>query len=465
MKKRLSASRAFRLFAAMTIASVVSATSPVRVSAGSEAASISPAMRTFTMVFHSIGTKYLEPVSAASLIDSAIDGIYAEAELMRPPGARQSPAPSSPVAPVTAEQLGQLTTAIRDVQTLAPRIEADRLWAAATRRMVTDLDPHSAYFDEREVASLSQGTNGLGGIGVVVAIRQGHLTIDHIFPGTPAEKFGLRPGDEIAEIEGQATPGLAMEAAVRLLRGEPGSDIRLLTRRADGSQPLTLTREVIRPPLFDCRLIAGRTLYLRPYSLANGLGQALERQLTQVSADKERAPRDLVLDLRNNAGGLLGEATRVVDLFLNAGEIAIMEGRNSSDEMQFMASAGDGSGAYSRLIVLVNEGTASGAELVAAALQDHRRAQIVGAATLGYGTVQTMYPLSPGGVLKLTTHRIRRPSGESLSAGVTPDVRLTENSEAASPQELAEVSCPGATPISGRLVRDAALGYALAGSR
>lgn len=249
-----------------------------------------------------------------------------------------------------------------------------------------------------------------------------------MIPATPAESAGLQPGDEIVEIDGESLAGKSTTDVIRMLRGKAGSEVALGLRDHDRIKPAKLTRERITAakPKFECRLPEQNVLYIRPYGLVVGLDSMLGKLMKVLDDNPAEQPDKVILDLRGNGGGVLGVAIGVADLFLNAGTIASIDTRNPKDGMNFKAKPGKGFESVAQVIVLVDKNTASGAELIAAALQDHQRARIVGEHTAGYGTVQTILPMRNGSAIKLTTGRIVRPSGKTIADGVEPDVTMAQ---------------------------------------
>lgn len=296
-----------------------------------------------------------------------------------------------------------------------------RLTAGALRGLVGDLDPHSVYLDPGDLKVFEGDSSGqFGGIGVEVDIEDGEAIVIAPVVDSPADRAGIRVGDVILALNGTPLAQLKPEEVIRRMRGEVGSELTL-TVRTKGERPrsVTLIREHIRVSSVRLAPLSDRVVYLRIRSFQEGT----HRELTDALANYRRASgreAALILDLRNNPGGLVREATAVADEFLSRG--LIFETRHR-DQVETSAYARPG-GAFTtgKLIVLINEYSASAAELVAAALKDNRRAILVGARTFGKGSVQTILPLSHRSALKLTTALYYGPSGETLQArGVLPD--------------------------------------------
>lgn len=302
------------------------------------------------------------------------------------------------------------------------------LMRAALRGLLADLDPHSAYLEKDDAKDLLEQTEGAySGIGVEIEQRPDRsLLLVAPIDGTPAQRAGLRAGDIIIAIDGQSLGGEGADAASRELRGEPGTKVTLTFLRAGEPAPrdLVLTREVIRVTSVSSRLLEPGYGYLRISTFQTDTGPQVTRQLTRLVKQSEGGLRGLVLDLRSNPGGLLNAAVEAADAFLEKGLIVSTKGRLAYSNASFHAKPGDLSGG-APLVVLVDAGTASAAEVLAGALRDHRRATVMGSRTFGKGSVQTVVPLENGDSVKLTTARYFTPSGRSIQArGIRPDVVL-----------------------------------------
>jgi carboxyl-terminal processing protease len=306
------------------------------------------------------------------------------------------------------------------------------------------LDPHSAYLDPDELRESEMVTSGeFGGLGIQVTLQEGLIRVIAPLEGTPADRSGIRAGDLITQIDGMPVDGMSLKSAVNTMRGPPGTDIQLTLRReAKPAFTLTLTRAVI-------------TIEPVRWFNADGIGyvrvvafneKAAQRLAEGLKALREEAPRlrGLIVDLRNNPGGLLDQSVAVADAFLDRGMIVSIRGRHVASERGFVAERGD-LAADLPMVVLINAGSASAAEIVAAALQDHRRAVIMGDRSFGKGSVQTVMRLPEGGALKLTTAMYYTPGGEAIQArGVVPDIRLILPTEADDAPHEADL--PGAFP-------------------
>ncbi|HBS81838.1 S41 family peptidase [Vreelandella alkaliphila] len=295
----------------------------------------------------------------------------------------------------------------------------------AMRGMLSELDPHSAYLDEEEYRSLRESTQGeFGGIGIEVGTENGQLIVITPIDDTPASRAGLLSRDVIVAIDGTPTDSLSLQEAVNLMRGEPGSQLRISVLRAGEESPreFTLTREVIRNESVKHEVLEPGYGYLRISQFQSRTPEQARRSLERMA--REQPLEGLILDLRNNPGGVLQAAVGVADLFLDEGLIVYTEGRLSDTEMSFSASPETPAGDVP-LVVLINSGSASAAEIVAGALQDQRRGVIMGTESFGKGSVQQIMPLGNGEGLKLTTALYYTPNGRSIQAqGIEPDVEV-----------------------------------------
>lgn len=303
-------------------------------------------------------------------------------------------------------------------------VERNQLIEGALKGMVAELDPHSAYLPAREYSVFQGDTEGrFGGIGVEVDFAGDQVVVIAPIENSPAERAGIRPGDRIVAIDNQPVRDKSPEALVRDMRGIPGSKVTVTIKRSEEDKLLhfELTREVIRVSSIATKLMVGNVLYVRVKSFQNGTHQEL---ITNVAALRKQAPRGfsgIILDLRNNPGGLVNEASAVADEFLTGG--VIYTTRHRSRVVREARARRAGALRRGPMVVLVNEFSASAAELVAGALQDNHRASLVGTPTFGKGSVQTIVDLPDGAGLKLTTALYYTPSGQAIqAAGVTPDV-------------------------------------------
>ncbi|MCI0654803.1 MAG: S41 family peptidase [Methylococcaceae bacterium] len=299
----------------------------------------------------------------------------------------------------------------------------------AIRGMLSGLDPHSTYLDEEQYNELRVGTTGqFGGLGIEVGLENGFIKVISPIDDTPAQKAGVQPGDLIIRLDEKPVKGMSLEEAVKIMRGEPGSSITLTVVRESEEQPLTITivRDVINVKSVKSRLLEDGYGYIRITSFQSKTAENLTENLLKLETTNKGKLKGLVLDLRNNPGGVLNAAVAVSDAFLTGGLIVYTEGRVEDSQYKFRATPKeylDGA----PIVVLINAGSASASEIVAGALQDQNRAIIMGEKSFGKGSVQTILPTSNGGAVKLTTARYYTPSGRSIQAeGITPDIILSK---------------------------------------
>ena len=297
----------------------------------------------------------------------------------------------------------------------------------AIRGMLQGLDPHSSYLSADEFSDLQEGTTGeFGGLGLEVDADDGFIRVVAPIDDTPAARAGIRPGDLIIRLNDRSTRGMDLSEAVTLMRGEPGTDITLTITRDGEDEPLeiTLTRSVVQVVSVRSRMLEDGYGYIRISQFQNRTGANLREELASLQENRDGPLDGLILDLRNTPGGVLQAAVAVADAFLESGRIVYTEGRLDQAQMQFEASGSDlARGAP--MVVLINEGSASASEIVAGALQDHRRAVVMGSRSFGKGSVQSVLPLNSGAAVKLTTARYFTPDGRSIQAeGIEPDVVL-----------------------------------------
>jgi carboxyl-terminal processing protease len=305
-----------------------------------------------------------------------------------------------------------------------------KLIDSAINGMLSSLDPHSAYLDPKAFEDMQSSTSGrFGGLGIEVMQEEGRIKVVAPIDDTPAAKAGILPNDFIVRIDGAPVEGLSLNQAVDRMRGDPDTKVKLtLERGADKAQiEVELTRAIIRPKVVRVRKEGDDVVYLRIGSFNERtfeeLKKAIEDTTREMGADKIKG---FVLDLRNNPGGLLDQAIAVSDAFLERGEIVSTRARQAEDTQRFQARAGDLTNGKP-IVVLVNGGAASASEIVAGALQDQKRATVVGTRSFGKGSVQTIFPLRENGALKLTTQLYYTPSGRSIQAkGIVPDVEVKQ---------------------------------------
>lgn len=297
----------------------------------------------------------------------------------------------------------------------------------AIRGMLSGLDPHSSYLDAQDYEGLQEGTSGeFGGLGIEVGLEDGFVKVIAPIDDTPAQKAGIKAGDVIIRLDDTPVKGLSLNDAVKIMRGKPGSDIRLTIVREGQEKPLTLqvTRDVIKVQSVKNRTLEPRLGYVRISHFQTRTAEDVTDALADLKRSNGNKLAGLVLDLRNNPGGILGSAVAVADNFLDKGLIVYTKGRGTESQMKFNAKPSDLlNGAP--IVVLVNGGSASASEIVAGALQDNRRAVIMGSKTFGKGSVQTILPMANNAALKLTTARYYTPAGRSIQAqGISPDIAI-----------------------------------------
>jgi carboxyl-terminal processing protease len=308
-------------------------------------------------------------------------------------------------------------------------VDDRQLLEDAIRGMLQGLDPHSTYLDRESYKDLQEGTSGeFGGLGIEVGMEDGFIKVISPIDGTPAEESGIEAGDLIIRLDSKAVKGMSLNEAVDLMRGKPGTDIILTILREGEEAPLeiTLTRAIITAKSIISEILEPDFGYVRISSFQTHTTEDLRKSLDKLKEKNKNSLSGLILDLRNNPGGILNAAVGVSDLFLDNGLIVYTEGRIKDSKLKFNAKPSDIL-KDAPLIVLVNGGSASASEIVAGALQDHDRAIIMGERTFGKGSVQTILPMNDNAALKLTTARYFTPSGRSIQAlGIEPDI-IIEN--------------------------------------
>ncbi len=295
----------------------------------------------------------------------------------------------------------------------------------AVRGMLAGLDPHSSYLDPQDYLALQQGTSGeFGGLGIEVGMEDGFLKVIAPIDDTPAQRAGVQAGDVIIRLDDMPVKGISLNNAVKKMRGEAGTKIKISVVRDGEDMPLELTivRDVIQIQSVKSRYLEPGFAYIRISHFQSRTGDDLQKQIRELKHDAVGGLKGLILDLRNNPGGVLGSAVSVSDAFLNEGRIVYTQGRMEDAELEFNAKPPDSTDG-APLVVLVNEGSASASEIVAGALQDRQRAVIMGRRSFGKGSVQTILPMNNDAALKLTTARYYTPSGRSIQAeGIMPDI-------------------------------------------
>ncbi|MEX2163379.1 MAG: S41 family peptidase [Sulfuricaulis sp.] len=343
------------------------------------------------------------------------------------------------LAPLPLDELRTFTEVFSRIKAdYVEPVSDKKLLEDAVQGMLAGLDPHSAYLDATSFKDMRVETEGkFGGLGIEVTMENGFVKVVSPIEDTPAARAGIKPGDLVIRLDEKAVKGLTLTEAVRLMRGKPGTDITLTIVREGVSKPLkiTLTRAVIKIQSVKSRLLEPGFGYVRITQFQSGTEKGLAEVVRKLETENKGALRGMVLDLRNNPGGVLNAAVGVSDAFLDKGLIVYTEGRVEDSRMRKSAVPGDLiNGAP--MVVLINGGSASASEIVAGALQDHRRAVIMGTKSFGKGSVQTIVPISNGAALKITTARYYTPNGRSIQAsGIEPDIiteeaRLTKSETA-----------------------------------
>lgn len=297
----------------------------------------------------------------------------------------------------------------------------------AIRGMVSGLDPHSAYLNADQYKELKISTTGkFGGLGIQVGMEDGFVKVISPIDDTPAYHAGIKAGDLIIRLNGKSVKGMSLNDAVKIMRGAPGSKIKLTVIRKDVDKPLhiTVTRAIISVKSIKSRLLAPGYGYVRITNFQSKTPRDMLAAIAKLKKDNKGKLKGLVLDLRNNPGGVLSSAADVADAFITSGKLVYTKGRIKDSDFEFNARPGDVlNGAP--MVVLINGGSASASEIVAGALQDHHRAVIMGSRSFGKGSVQTIQELRSGGAVKITTARYFTPSGRSIQGeGITPDIKL-----------------------------------------
>ncbi|MCK7597773.1 S41 family peptidase [Microbulbifer sp. CAU 1566] len=304
-------------------------------------------------------------------------------------------------------------------------VDDSTLLEYAIKGMLQGLDPHSAYLDSRSFDDLQANTTGeFAGLGIEVGIEDDYITIITPMDDTPAERAGLRAGDVILRLAGKSMRGVSLDEAVDKMRGPVGSPVTLTIGRKGHKEPfdVTLKRDKVRVYSVRGEMLEDGYGYVRISQFQLDTGGDLMRAMKKLK--KEGELKGLIIDLRNNPGGVLQSSVEVVDAFLEEGLVVYTEGRNESSNLRYSASPGDVTKG-APLVVLINDGSASAAEIVAGALQDHRRAVLMGTDSFGKGSVQTVIPITDDRAIKLTTALYFTPKGRSIQAqGITPDITV-----------------------------------------
>lgn len=367
-------------------------------------------------------------VVGTGLIASFVGGWLAASQTAQ--GAKSGESPHGAV-----EQLAKVLVQVEN--RYVDPVDRDKLLLGAIKGMVSELDPHSEYFPPKEYGEFTSETTGkFGGVGIEVDGRGEYLTVIAPIEGGPAEAAGIKPGDEITAIDGQDAKGVSIEKSVRMMRGEPGTKVELTIRRPSENGKIykvPLVRAEIRVPSVAWEALPGGVAWLRIKQFQEKTHDELIDAIGKVKGKLGGKILGVVLDMRRNPGGLVNQAVEVADEFLDKGVIFSMRGQGGKTLEESRASGG-GALVSVPVTVIVDESSASAAELVAGALQDSKRAVVVGVQTFGKGSVQSIFELPGGAGLKLTTARYYTPSGRSIQAqGIEPDV-IVEASRVVDPK-------------------------------
>lgn len=349
-------------------------------------------------------------------------------------GSLNRPAPAQAESPY--QELKLFTDVLAIIrQNYVEEVDMKELVYGGIKGMLSVLDPHSSFMSPDVYKEMQVETKGeFGGIGIEISLRDGLLTVVTPIEDTPAFKAGLLPGDRIVQINGKETSDMGLMTAVKMLRGKPGTTIEVGIMRdgSESSRSFEIEREIIKINSVKARTLEPGYAFVRLVQFQENTDGDLKKDLQRLHLESKGALKGLILDLRNNPGGLLDQAVKVSDVFLERGLIVYTEGRNSQSDMKFTAHQAGTEAAYP-IIILINAGSASAAEIVAGALQDHSRAILLGTRSFGKGSVQTILPLADDSGLRLTTARYFTPSGRSIqAAGIEPDVIVKQ---AAVPEE------------------------------
>jgi len=309
-------------------------------------------------------------------------------------------------------------------------VDQSEMMDSAINGLLQSLDPYSAYMDPEIYKEMQTETKGeFGGLGIEISMEAGVVKVISPIDDTPASKAGIKSGDYIVRVDGEQIQGKTLMEAVNLMRGPVGTNVKITIRRKGlkKAKIFTLKREIIPIPSVVSKFIDNKVGYLRLKAFNENSSNQLKKEIKKLAKEKNLV--GYIFDLRNNPGGLLSQAVKISDFFLDDGEIVSTRGRKNRDNRKFFAKKGDQISGKP-LLILINNGSASAAEIVAGALQDHKRAILLGEKTYGKGSVQSIIPLANRGAIRLTISKYYLPSGESISEiGVTPDIFVEEKGE------------------------------------
>ncbi|MBR1398687.1 MAG: S41 family peptidase [Alphaproteobacteria bacterium] len=334
--------------------------------------------------------------------------------------------PSPKEEPINTYELLNLFGEImeRTKSSYVEEVNDKQLVEAAINGMLTSLDPHSSYLTEEDFRYMNEQTKGkFGGLGIEVTMENGVVKVVSPIDDTPASKAGIKAGDYITDIDGESVIGLTLNEAVSKLRGKVGTRVKITIRRINEKPfDVTLKRDEIKVQAVKSEIKNDDILYVRISAFNEDIDKDIEKAVEKAQKELKNKLAGIVIDVRNNPGGLLDQAVGVSDLFLERGEIVSTRSRNEEDTIKYSATAGDIANGLP-IVVMINEGSASASEIVAGALQDHHRAVILGEKSFGKGSVQTVLQLRNNAAMRITTARYYTPSGRSIQAkGIEPDI-------------------------------------------
>lgn len=334
--------------------------------------------------------------------------------------------PSPKEEPINTYELLNLFGEImeRTKSSYVEEVNDKQLVEAAINGMLTSLDPHSSYLTEEDFRYMNEQTKGkFGGLGIEVTMENGVVKVVSPIDDTPASKAGIKAGDYITDIDGESVIGLTLNEAVSKLRGKVGTRVKITIRRINEKPfDVTLKRDEIKVQAVKSEIKNDDILYIRISAFNEDIDKDIEKAVEKAQKELKNKLAGIVIDVRNNPGGLLDQAVGVSDLFLERGEIVSTRSRNEEDTIKYSATAGDIANGLP-IVVMINEGSASASEIVAGALQDHHRAVILGEKSFGKGSVQTVLQLRNNAAMRITTARYYTPSGRSIQAkGIEPDI-------------------------------------------
>lgn len=329
---------------------------------------------------------------------------------------------------VPAENIEQFVDVFNRIkEQYVDEVNDEILFKAAIKGMVNGLDPHSSFLTSDDFNELKIGTTGkFGGLGIEITTEDGFVKVIAPIDDTPAQRAGIEAGDMIVKVDETSLKDMDISEAVKLMRGEPGTEVEVTVLRKNVNEPIVikLVRQIIVSKGIKTKVFNDNIAYLRLSSFQSNSTNDLKSALYKLKKKSNTDIKAIILDLRNNPGGVLGSAVGITDLFLKKGKIVYTKGRTLNSKLEYKATPQDISSGLP-LIIMINEGSASASEIVAGALQDHKRAKIVGTKSYGKASVQTIQELSDGSALKLTTARYYTPLGRDIhTEGIEPDVEI-----------------------------------------